>query len=169
MGNSWWSSSFGLWASKHFITHRALLKPFDLAMFMCIAVHTGRCEREGRGAEASSARGIAGGVCIGKEKKTPNHKPKNREWNNCRTKSTDATVRTQQHQLQFSSSLLSGQSYLETCSWLFTSLKPSTRTVECFSFSRNLPRLHRNNPKQGHSLNLMSCIDQTGLTSGKDH
>lgn len=82
----------------------------------------------------------------GKGEKTK-HKPKIREWNKCRTKTTDTTVRAQQQQLQISSTPMSGQSYPETRSWLFASLKPSARTDECFLFNGKLPKLHRNNPK----------------------
>lgn len=81
-----------------------------------------------------------------KENKTKQNTPKTKNWNNCTTKTTDSPVRGQQHQLQISSALLSGQSYLGTCSWLFALLKPSARTAECFLFNGKLPWLHRNNP-----------------------
>lgn len=42
--------------------------------------------------------------------------------------------------------------YLETWSWLFAMLKPSTGTAEGSLFNGKLPSLHRNHPK--YSLNL---------------
>lgn len=83
MGNSRWTSPFGLWASKHFLTCGALLKPFDhvtseVAMFTHIDVCTGRCERERQGAEASCPHDTTGGVCrttLAREK-TPTIKQK---------------------------------------------------------------------------------------------
>lgn len=153
MGNSWWSSLFGLWASKHFITCRALLKPFDLipseiAVFMCRAVHMGRCWRGRQGTEASCACGTAGRVC----RTSPAREKTQQEttiqrtkelwdkvhWHCCESSATSATslfraaVRT---------------TYLETWSWLFALLKPSTGTVECSLINGKWASLHRNNPK----------------------
>lgn len=162
MGNSWWSSPFGLWASKHFIIHRALLKPFDhvtseAAVFICIAVHVGRCERERRGAEASCTRGTAGGVCrttASKGKKKPNHNQKTE--NKPTVGQRPLMLLRELSNISYKPSVpLSGRSYLETWSPLFASPKPSSRTAECFLFNGKLPRLHRNNPNQGHSLNPM--------------
>lgn len=56
MGNSWWSSPFGLRASKHFITCRAHLKPFDrvtseVAVSTCTAIHT--ADAKGKDGEQS--------------------------------------------------------------------------------------------------------------------
>lgn len=153
MGNSWWSSLFGLWASKNFITCRVLLKPFDhnpseTAVFMCRAVHMGRCWRERQAAEVSWSCGTAGRVCKtttarGKtQQETTIHRTKQLwdkgHWCCSESSATSATnlfhaaVRT---------------TYLETWSWLFAVLKPSTGTAQCSLFSGKLPSLHRNHPK----------------------
>lgn len=153
MGNSWWSSLFGLRASKHFITCRTLLKPFDhipskTAVFMCRAVRMGRCWRERQGAKVSCACGTAGRVCRatparGKTQQgTTIHRTKqlwdNGHWCCCESSAKTptnlfhATVRT---------------TYLEIWSLLFVVLKPSTGTAECSLFNGKLPSPHRNNTK----------------------
>ena len=152
MENSWWSSPFGLWASNHFITHRAHLKPFDhvtseAAVFMGVAAHTGGWDREQRHpALHTPCRWRKTTPKTTKIKKKKRFKKKKSETTAGRRLLILLVCVTRTQQV---SMLLSGWLYLGPCEWLLHSTKLSARTPDLWLFNWQLPRLCRSKPNEG--------------------